>query len=365
MAQPWHTGSAMATIQPRKATNGRTRFRAQVRLLGFPSQTATFDRKTDAKAWAQATEAAMREGRYFPARESKRHTVAELVDRRLEWIRDKRPQAHRQQKQILGWWKAQLGPYALSQLTPALIAEYRDALLKENIGTKESPAHRGAATANRFLAALSSACTDAVKEWHWLQENPLRRVSKESEPSGRVRYLSTEERNALLEACRKSELKELYLIVLLALTTGMRRGEVIGLHWSDVDLARKSIVLHKTKNQERRSVPILPAVMEALKDHNKVRRLNTELVFPGPGDSPIHFDVYWRDALATAKIKDFRFHDLRHTAASYLAMSGATTAEIAAVLGHKTLQMVKRYAHLSDQHVGAVIERMSKKYFEG
>jgi integrase len=355
----------MATIQPRKAKDGRTRFRVQVRLHGFPSQTATFDRKTDAKNWASATEAAMHEGRYFPARESKRHTVMELVDRRLEWIRTKLPQAHKQQCGLLGWWKSDLGKYALSQLTPALIAESRDRLLAENIGSKETPQHRAPATANRFLAALSSACTQAVREWHWLQENPVSRVSKQREPQGIVRFLSDTEREALLAACRKSTLRELHLIVLLALTTGMRRGEVIGLRWSDVDFERKSIVLHKTKNKERRSVPIVPAAIEPLLAHGKVRRLDTDLIFPGPGNEPIHFDAYWREALVTAGVKDFRFHDLRHTAASYLAMSGATTPEIAAVLGHKTLQMVKRYAHLSDQHVGAVIERMNKKYFGG
>ena len=78
---------------------------------------------------------------------------------------------------------------------------------------------------------------------------------------------------------------------------------------------------------------------------------------------PLWFDAWWYAALKQSGIKDFRFHDLRHTAASYLAMSGATTPEIAAVQGHKTLSMVKRYAHLSDQHTRAVIERMTRKYF--
>ena len=354
----------MATIQQLKQKDGKARYRAQVRLRGFPSQSAYFERKTDAKAWASDTEAAIRDGRHFPTHEAKRHTVADLVDRRLDWIQSKRPYAFKQQSILLEWWKASIGKYALSRLTPALIAECRDKLLKENIGTKEYPRQRVPSTANRFLAALSSACKDAVQEWQWLQENPVRRVSKEAESAGRIRYLSDDERKALLVACRKSPLTELYLIVLLTVTTGMRRGEVIGLRWSDVDFNRKTIVLHKTKTGERRSVPIVPTALKLLRKHEKVRRADTDLLFPGPKDLPIHFDAYWRDALADAGIEDFRFHDLRHTAASYLAMSGATIPEIAAVLGHKTLQMVKRYAHLSDQHVGAVIERMNKKYFD-
>jgi len=357
----------MATIQARKSIDEqgrqRTSYRVQVRLRGFPPVGATFGRKTDAAKWAQATEAAIREGRHFPQREAKRRTLGDLVDRELETTKSKRPHDYNRQRLLLGWWKKRLGDYTLDQCTPALIAEYRDRLLRENIGTKETPQHRAPATANRFLSALSKAFSDAVREWHWLHENPLRRVAKEQESQGRVRYLSDKERERLLDDCRKSELPELYLIVMLALTTGMRRGEILGLRWPDTDLERGRIILHKTKNRERRSVPIVPHVADLLREHGKIRRLDNDMVFPSPGKQPIWFDRAWYAALAAAKVEDFRFHDLRHTAASYLAMSGATVPEIAAVLGHKTLAMVKRYAHLSDQHTGAVVERMTQKYF--
>lgn len=353
----------MATIQARK-TEGGTRYRVQVRLRGHPPVSASFERRTDARTWAQQTEAAIRDGRYFPTHEAKRRTLADLVDRYLEQTKAKRDSAYYERKRhLLSWWKQKLGDYTLAQVTPALIAEYRDKLLHENIGSKECPQYRSPPTANRFLAALSKAFTDAVKEWHWLPENPLRRVTKEQESPGRVRYLSDEERKRLLDACRKSKLPELQLIVMLALTTGMRRGELLGLRWPDVDLERRLIVLNKTKNHDRRSVPIVPAVLELLREHGRVRRLDNDLVFPSPGKKPVWFDPAWYAALDAANIEDFRFHDLRHTAASYLAMSGATTPEIAAVLGHRTLQMVKRYAHLSDQHTGSVVERMTKKFF--
>ena len=97
---------------------------------------------------------------------------------------------------------------------------------------------------------------------------------------------------------------------------------------------------------------------------SKVRRLDTDLVFPRPdGQKPAYIETAWREALRAAEIDDFRFHDLRHSAASYLAMNGATLAEIASVLGHKTLQMVKRYSHLSDAHVRGVVTRMNEKIF--
>jgi len=106
-------------------------------------------------------------------------------------------------------------------------------------------------------------------------------------------------------------------------------------------------------------------VAELLREHGRVRKLGKDQVFVANGSAEVWlFDKAWYGALKAAKIKNFRWHDLRHTTASYLAMSGATTAEIAAVLGHRTLQMVKRYAHLSDQHTGTVVERMTKKYCE-
>jgi integrase len=351
----------MASIQPRKWTDkkGRecTSYRVQIRRRGFPPVTATFERKTDADKWARETEADMSRRRYFPQHEAERHTLADLVERQLESVKMDRPHDYERQRVILGWWKENLGDYTLGMLLghPDVLAKHRDQLQ-----TKEA---RRPGTVNRYLAALSKAFNNAVREWHWLPDNPLRHVSKKAEPRGRVRYLSDDERVALLKACRESEYRPLYLIVLFALTTGMRRGELLGLRWPDIDLDRRRAVLHNTKNGDRRSVPIVPDVAELLGEHGKVRRLDNDLVFASDSADVWLFDKAWYQALSAAKISDFRFHDLRHTAASYLAMSGATTAEIAAVLGHRTLQMVKRYAHLSDQHTGTVVERMTRKYF--
>ena len=354
----------MANIQQRKMKDGSVSYRVQIRLKDHPPQNATFARKTDAKLWVQQTETAIREGWHLAVSEAKRHTLADLVDRRLETLRGEKPDAYPKQRQLLTWWKDQLGARPLPNITPVLIAEQRDALLAENLGTAAEPRYRSPATANRYLAALSKACTVAMREWHWLQENPVTRVRKERESPGRVRYLSSGEKDALLVACGNSQVRELTLIVMLALTTGMRRGEILGLRWPDIDLQRGRIVLQKATNQERRAVPIVPQVIPLLGKHAQVRHLHTDLVFARPdAERAIDIDHTFQDAVRAAKLENFRFHDLRHTAAAYLATSGATTAEIAAVLGHKTLAMVKRYAHLSDPRAGDVVERMTKKYF--
>jgi len=190
-------------IQQRKNGDGTISFRAQVRLGGFPPQSETFRRRTDAKIWVEKTKTAIREGRHLVVNEAKKHTLGALVDRHLESVERKSPHAYQKQRQILLWWKDQLGVRALSNVTPALIAEQRDALLAENIGTAKQPRRRSPATANRYLAALSKACTVAMREWHWLQDNPVARVQKERESPGRVRYLSSEEKDALLEYMKK------------------------------------------------------------------------------------------------------------------------------------------------------------------
>jgi len=189
-------------------------------------------------------------------------------------------------------------------------------------------------------------------------------VSKLPEPAGRIRFLSDTERQDLLAACKHRSNEFLYPVVVLALSTGARKGEIMGLRWKDIDFDRSQATLTNTKNREIRILPLTGLAMELLRGLSRIRRIDTDLVFPHKeGAKPARISPAWKRALAESGIEDFRFHDLRHSAASYLAMNGATPSEIAAVLGHKTLQMVKRYAHLSEAHTHRVVERMNKEIF--
>ena len=245
----------MATIQKRNTQAGKPSYRVQVRLKGYPLQTATFERLTDARKWAQQTESAIREGRHFKTTEAKRHTLVELIDR---YTRDvlpgKRDGAH--QARQLAWWKEQLGALTLADVTPALLAKYRDKLASEITVRHQQ---RNPATVNRYLAALSHAFTIAVKDWQWLDDNPLRKVSKPRETRGRVRFLSDDERERLLQACRESSNPDLYLAVVLFLSTGARQQEILSLRWQQVDLQTGLIRLEQTKNGERRALPLVGA----------------------------------------------------------------------------------------------------------
>ncbi|HEX4045093.1 MAG TPA: site-specific integrase [Gammaproteobacteria bacterium] len=351
----------MANIEKRVSPDGKTTFRVKVRLKGFPVQSASFERLTDARKWAQQTETSIREGRHFKTTEAKRHTLAEAITRYIKYVLPTKPKSAYTQVGQLEWWKENIGTHSLADVTPALISQHRDKLAQ---GKTPRNKYRTSATVNRYLAALSHVFTIATKEWMWVEENPLRKVSKMKEPRGRVRFLSDKERERLLTACKESESTYLYTIVVLALSTGARRMELLSLDWQDVDLIRGVIILHETKNGERRVLHLVGHALALLKEHAKIRQLNCDLVFPGKNlKNPIDIRTPWETALKRAEITDYKFHDNRHSAASYLAMNGASLAEIAEILGHKTLQMVKRYAHLSDAHTSKVVARMNEKIF--
>ena len=211
----------------------------------------------------------------------------------------------------------------------------KDKKTGEIIAPKES--RRSGATVNRHTATLSHLFSFAVKERRLIDRNPVGDIRRKKEARDRMRFLSDEERTELPDACASSEWPPLYALVLLAITTGAHRGEFLSLKWTDMDLKAGRTMLHDTKNGEHRTLPLAGKALEAqwqLKHQNSARR---EYLFPSPTvvldpkagkpqlDSPYeHFDAQWCAVPETAGIRDFRFHDLRHTTASVLAAQGAT-----------------------------------------
>lgn len=356
----------MATIQERSGKDGKIKYRALVRLNGLPEQSATFDRKTDAKMWAQKVEMDLLAGRVAFVHEARRRTAVEMLDRYLLDVVPRKEPAYRGQlKTQLAWWKTKLRGLKIAEVTPNVVASCRDELARTI--TRRGTPHT-AASVNRHLAALSGVYTVAVREWRWADDSPVAKISKLREPRGRVRFLSNEERERLLEACRRSHNQYLYPVVVLALSTGMRHSEIMRLTWSCVDLVKGTVVLNHTKNGDRRAVPLAGHALEVVRELHGKKPEDSDMLFPSTvpvkrQSKAIEIARAWYKAVAEAELDDFRFHDLRHSAASYLAMSGATLAELSAVLGHKTLQMVKRYAHLTEDHTRQILERMNKSIF--
>jgi integrase len=196
-----------------------------------------------------------------------------------------------------------------------------------------------------------------MKERQWVSDNPFFKIANLKEPEGVIRFLSDEERTALLEAA-EAKSPDLYAIIVLALSTGARRNEILGLKWPEVDLKTGLLTFAKTKNGSVRRVP----VTRKLKDPSG-------LVFPGKTDKtkdkPLAIENIFQAALKDAAIANFRFHDLRHSAASYLVMAGVPMVTVAEILGHRDLKMTQRYSHLSRAHVSEAVGKLDSVMFGG
>lgn len=342
-------------IEKRRQLDGKVRYRVKLRRRGFPPATATFATLADARKWERTTERDMESLRYFPQAEARRHTVSDAIARYLETVLTRKaPHTIAQQTQQLEWWQDRIGALTLDRLTPGIITGIRDELAAQN-----QPA-----TVNHYLSPLRHVCSVAVNEWSWLETNPTRKVKRLAEPRGRARYLGTAERKRLLDACRASTHPHLYTIVMLALSTGGRKEELVRLKWSQLGPCCQRITLTETKNGEVRVLPVVGPALDLLRAHIQRGPVHgKEWVFLGArGKSPTSIDRAWYKALREAGIDDFKFHDLRHSCASYMAMSGASLADIATVLGHKSYDQVKRYAHLSESHVEGVVSDMVTRF---
>jgi len=353
----------MGTIRKRKTAekrdeNGkiirysRTRYRAEIFLQGHPRVSRTFWDAKKADKWIRDTEDSMRAGTYAREFATQRYTVTKMIDRYIEEELPKLRSAETVKKQLL-WWGKKYGALTLNTFHSRQILEGRDELAKET---------RGPATVNRYLAALSSCCGRAVKHWQWIEENPCAKVPKLTEPPGRTRFLDDDERKRLLDACSTVS-PSLYLAVVISLSTGARRMSVWALRWRDIDLSegKEAIVFRDTKNRSDVHLPLSGIVVELLLEHRRLRRIDSDLLFPSKIDTqkPFDFKAPFARAMKQAQIDEFRWHDLRHSAASYLAQQGVDLRRIAAILGHKTLQMSMRYSHLNVESLREDLEKMT------
>jgi integrase len=349
----------MATFEKRVGKAGRTTWRVKVRRQSGPSLTKSFKRKSDADEWARSVEHKLDTGEHVPNSEARKRTLGDAIDRYLEVTlpRSKHRKNESEQTRLLTVWKSELGKTPLVNLTPAVIADARDRFAKKQ--NRAGKALSGS-TVNRHITALSGVLRIAVREYGWITRNPVTNVTRMEDTKGRERFLSDDERIRILAECKAAWCKALLPVVELALATGARKGELMSLEWTSIDLKRRTVRFLDTKNGESRTVPLAETAVATIKDW-RADKLPVGRVFPLATGT---IDLAWREARARARLDDVRFHDLRHSAASYLAMSGASLMDIAAILGHKTLAMVKRYSHLSEQHTTAAIDRMAEKFLK-
>ena len=361
----------MPTITERRSSDGAVRYRATVRLKGYPPRSKTFAKKTEARMWAAQIELELRSGHVSAEDLAQPRTVAEAIDRYIKYILPRNCATMvKDQTRQLNWWKKELGSIPLNKLTRGVISEVRDKLVREPItprgntgkGVTGRPRYRRPATINRFVAALSVVLSHAARDWEWMAENPVTRMRKVRENNeDRGHCLTDEERLRLLEVCKKSGSSKLYLLVIFLLATGARTGEVLGLRWENLDLENGRASLKRTKNGQPRTLFLSGQLVEmlgGLREQAKPRQ--ADLIFPGHVDlaKPLDLKRPWDDARKLAGLPTFRLHDLRHSCATYLAQTGATEHEIMKLLGHKTPQMAQRYVHLAEEHARNALDRM-------
>jgi integrase len=237
----------IATIPKNLKKDGTHSYKVMIRAQdGFPPAYKTFQNYQDAKHWAIQEEARRKQGLYSSTPTRKQNTLGNLIDSYIENILPIKPKSAKDMTRHLAWWKKRLGRLPLSRMTSQIIAQCRRELSQE---VTSKGTLRSSSTTNRYMASISSVFTYGVKELGWLSDNPSLRVSKLKEPTGRDRILTQEECTRLLQACRQSSNEYLYAIVLLALTTGARRGEIFSLTWDCVSLERGAIQLKKNKEE--------------------------------------------------------------------------------------------------------------------
>lgn len=295
--------------------------------------TGTADRRL-ADAILSKVKVQIIEGQYFEKAVAQSHTFTELMDR-YEKEHVLRKLRHRGVKGYMNNLRAFFGDRTLADITPKLIVAYKNKRYEDG---------KAPATINRELANLKKAFNLALREWEWCHQNPVTRVSMEKENNKRDRWLSEEEESRLLTACAPW----LHDLVTFALHTGMRMGEILELTWRGVDFTRRTVTVMRSKNGERRTIPVNETVLRVLKEKARVRSLASDLVFCSKAFTPMesgHLRRSFRLSLSKAKIEEFHFHDLRHTFATRLVQAGIDLYKVQQLLGHKSPIMTQRYAH--------------------
>lgn len=361
----------MASIQKlNSARTGKVAWKAVISINGYRRKSKTFKRKTDAQEWALKIENEMKEGNFLRTSQVTKKTLACLIDQyiKIELPKNEKKASKGTVKTQLLWWKDRIGHLLLAEVTSDVVAVNRDYLANEPLSKKLSRSDRNTrtpATVNHYLQNLSHCFNKAIKEWGWLKTNPVVNVEKLKKDRGRIRFLDDDERHRLLTEAKKSGNEHLYCMIVVSISIGCRKGELLNLKWKDVNFLRKTLTFEETKNGHVRTVPLASIAFDLLKEKAKKSMIPSELVFKSPNDpeKPIKFDNAWYKVLRDSEVENFKWHDLRHEAASQLAMSGASLVEISEILGHLTLSMVKRYAHLTERHLHDVVERMNNKVF--
>lgn len=320
-------------------------YQVQIRKKGYPTQSKLFKTYRDARLWGSFVESEMDIGCFKDKTLAESTTLGDLFRRYVKEVTPLKKSQKYESGRIYQFLREdEIVDYKMSALTPKVLATWRDRRLQEVSGS----------TVNREMNLLSHVVNTARREWEIHIENPLALVRRPKHNRGRERRLNGEEQDLLFKEIGENTRNPYLLpVVQLAIETGMRRGELLGLEWSRVDLDRRLIRLIETKNGDGRSAPLTLRAVEILSCLPK-RQGYEMMVFPLTANA---LKLGFQRALERSRIDDLRFHDLRHEAVSRFFEKGLNVMEVASISGHKTLQMLKRYTHMQ---VGVILEKIDR-----
>jgi integrase len=311
------------------------------------------DKYKEAELMLHSEKKAVQEGKHPETKILQNYTFSELSEKYKAWVNGRQASAENKEYTIDRLIE-RFGFLPLRKFNTALLEQLQTDLMSKGLRSEKTKGVKPEmikglkpASINRIISTVKHMFTKAV-DWEMVEADTLKKVRKVNNlrEDKRLRFLSVEEAQGLISVCDE----HLKPIVITALNTGMRKGEILRLRWSQVDLQHGFILLDKTKNGERREIPVndtLRTVFRSLR-----RQIDVPYVFHAAKKLSNYQNVKrsFATALERARITDFHFHDLRHTFASQLVMAGVDLVAVKELLGHKDIKMTLRYAHLAPAH---------------
>jgi integrase len=337
----------MASLRQRPGPGGRRVWQVRIKRRGYPEAARTFDLKTEAEAWARQIESEMDRGVFVSRVEAESTTLAEALARYArEVLPSKR--SRRQIETIIRQMSAdKIGKLSLAACASSVVADYRDRRLKDGVAAQ---------TAKHDLALLSRVFNLAAKEWGIALPfgNPVALVKMPRVANARDRRLVGDEQARLLAAAQAYDSTHhaggnVGSIITWAIETAMRRGEIAAMRWEHLDRRARVLLIPETKNGTPRRVPLSTTALGVL--DGLPRRLDGRVW----GMRPDSISQAFERVCKAAGITGLTFHDLRHEATSRLFEKGLNSVQVAAITGHKTLQMLKRYTHLRAEDLAELL----------
>jgi len=317
----------------------------------YRRSTGTSDRKI-AERILRKVQTQIVENKWFDMDLSSRHTFDELMERYLqEVVCHKKLSTQETNKIQIAHLICFFGNLTLDKVTPELVSDYRTERLKAGVKLR---------TIGYELIVLSHAFNVALREWKWVRENPMVSVKIYRKENHIERWLTQEEEESLLSLCNDW----LKVLVVFALSTGMRMAEILNLKWQYVDMRRKTVTILESKNGQIRVLPLNQNAMCVLQRINREGKIANieEYVFTKDGlpISKHQLQYYFGEAVKKAGIAHLRFHDLRHTFATRLVQSGIDLYKVSKLLGHMNIKTTQRYSHHYPESLRNGVEILDK-----